>query len=108
MSAGGMDRRITIERASIAKDGFGAEVKTWAGFATVWAKSTPVSDGEKWRAGEIGATISHRFKIRWSQKLASLNAKDRLRFDGKVFEIHGVKEIGRRQHFEISASTRAE
>jgi hypothetical protein len=40
--------------------------------------------------------------------VADLSPKDRLTFDGRVFNIIGVKEIGRREGLEISASARAD
>lgn len=108
MQAGKLDRRITLERASITLDDFGGQVEAWVVLATVWAEAIPVSDRERWRAGEIGATISHRFRIRWSSAVADLNARDRVIFDGREYDIHGVKEIGRRVGLEITASTRAD
>ena len=102
-----LDRRIAIERATLTDDGFG-KVHAWTPLATVWAKSMPLSDGERWRAGSIGATATHRFRIRYSSQVADLNPKDRLVFEGRVFDITGVKELGRREGLEITASARAD
>jgi SPP1 family predicted phage head-tail adaptor len=105
MNAGDLDRRVTLERATVTLDAFGGETQTWATLAEVWAQAMPVSDGEKWRAAEVAATISTRFRIRWR---ADLRVGDRLIYDGRVFDIIGVKEIGRREGLEITASARAE
>lgn len=105
MKAGSLDRRITIERFTATVDDFGEEVKSWAPLRTVWANVTPISDGERWRAGEVGATVTTRFAIRWG---AGVGVEDRIVFDGRVYDVVGVKEIGRREGQEITASARAE
>ncbi len=100
-----MDRRVTLERATITLDAFGGETQTWATLAEIWAQAMPVSDGEKWRAAEVSATISTRFRIRWR---AGLKVTDRLIYDGRVFDIVGIKELGRREGLEITTSARVD
>jgi SPP1 family predicted phage head-tail adaptor len=108
MQAGRLDRTVTLERFTTNTDTFGGEARTWATLATRRALYTPVSDGERSQAAETAATIECRFLIRWSSDLADLSPKDRLTFDGRTFNIVGVKEVGRREGLEISASARAE
>jgi SPP1 family predicted phage head-tail adaptor len=109
MAAGKMDRRIRIERATASDDGFtSAGEKTWATLADVWAEVTPVSDGERWRAGEVAAHVTHRFRIRYSSTVAGITPADRIIYQGDAFNISGVKEIGRREKLEITASARAD
>lgn len=107
IGAGKLDRRITLERSTLSDDGL-SQVETWAPLAEVWAGMTPISDGERWRAGEVGATATHRFVIRHSSTSATLNPKDRLIYEGRTFNISGTKEIGRREGIEITASARAD
>lgn len=106
MSAGERDRRIVIQRATTSTNAFGEEIPTWATLATVWAKRTPVMDGERWRAGEVAATITERFLINWSSTVASVSAKDRISYNSRIYDIAGVKEIGRRESIEITAAAR--
>lgn len=108
MKGGALDRRISIERATVTSNAYGEPVQTWAAIANVWAACEDVSDGERWRAAEVSATISHRFRIRWSDAVSTVNAKDRIRYDGRVFDIHHVKELSRRAGLEITASARAD
>jgi len=103
-----MDRRITLRRATFTQDGFGEAIATWANLATVPAQFMPVSDAEKWKNDEVSAEMTARFRIRFSSTTSTLNPKDRLIFDGLEHDIHGVKEIGRRDFLEITASARAE
>ncbi len=108
MKSGDLDRRIAIERATVTVNGYNEEVRSWTILATVWAAVWPIADGERWRAGEVGATVTHRFRIRWSSTVSDITPADRISFDGRIFEISGSKEIGRREGIEITASARAE
>lgn len=108
LEIGKLDRRIVLQRATTAKDSFGQAIQTFATLATVWASFTPVSDAEKERANEIHSELMCRFVIRWALAWADLNTKDQVVFDGRSYNIQGVKEIGRHFGFEITAATRGE
>ncbi|HMR51191.1 MAG TPA: phage head closure protein [Amaricoccus sp.] len=108
MEAGSLDRRITFLRAVESTDALGGVVQDWMPQATVWAAVLPVSDGERWRAGEVGASVTTRFQVRWSPQAADFGPLDRIEFDGRSYDIAGVKEIGRREGLEFTASARAE
>lgn len=105
-----LDRRITLQRFTATQDpGSGENVETWSDLATVWAAYKPVSDGEKMQAGEVSATLSARFTIRYDSAWADLSALDRVMFEGRTFDIFGTKEVdGRRQFLEITTSARSE
>lgn len=102
--AGDFDRRVRFERATPTDDGFSSDVRTtWTPIATVWASVVALSDGEKWRAGAVGATVSHRIKVRYSSVLAGLKPTDRVVFEGRTLQIGPPKELGRRQYLEMTA-----
>ena len=105
MTAGKMDRRITLQRATATDDGFSTTGSlTWSDIATVWAEVEQIKDGERWRAGAVEATVTHRFRIRYSSVVAYLGPSDRVLYQGREFNISAVKEIGRREKLEITAS----
>jgi len=108
MKAGKLDRRITIERAANVVNAFNEQVATWTALQSVRATVYPISDGERWRAGEVGATVTHRFRVRWTSILAAVTPKDRINYNGQIFDISGCKEIGRHEGIEFTASARAE
>jgi SPP1 family predicted phage head-tail adaptor len=108
MKAGDLDRRVTLQARTLTKNGFNEEVESWPDFATVWASYKPVSDAERVRPAQVAASITARFQIRWSSVLHALDPTWRLRFDGLSFDVVAVKEIGRREGLEISATARAE
>lgn len=106
MRAGNLDRRIVIERATVSHDQFNAPVEVWGTLATVWASKTDVKDGERMRADAVSSEITTRFRIRYSTTVADVSPKDRVQFDGRIYDIVAVKEIGRREGIEITASAR--
>lgn len=100
-----LDRRVTIERATLTRDSLGTEVTAWTPLAEVDAEVRQVSDGERWRAGEVGAELTARIRIRWG---LGVTVRDRVIHEGRVHDIVGVKEIGRQLGQEITAAARAE
>ena len=96
-----------IQTATTTKDAFGEPIETWVDAFDVWAQRVPLRDGERWDAGEIAASVTDRFTVRWSTKMAAVTPRDRLCHEGRVFEITGIKETrGRRRFIEITASAR--
>ncbi len=108
LAAGDFSTWIVIQRATITRDAAGGAVEAWADLKGVWAKRQDVSDGEKWRSGQMAATRLSRFVIRYDQDLANLDARDRLILDGGIWNIAGVKTIGVRDLLEITADVRGE
>lgn len=104
-----LDRKILLQRfTSTQHAGTGEEVKVWNDLASVWASKRDVSDSERVASAEVSAAITTRFQIRWDSSWASLNAKDRVVYDDRIYGIVGVKELGRREGLEISAIARAD
>lgn len=90
--AGELDRRITIQRATVTLNEFNEEIETWGDLTTVWAKRRDASATESYRAQEVGAQISARFLIRYSSQVADVNPRDRLVIDGREYNIKRVTE----------------
>lgn len=103
------DRKILLQRfTSTRHAGAGEEVKVWGDLASVWASKRDVSDSERVASAEVSAAITTRFQIRWDSSWASVNPKDRVVYDDRIYGIVGVKELGRREGLEISAIARAD
>lgn len=111
MDGGDLDRRITLrsaERPIVGRDAFNAPIYGEAPAIKVWASYTPVSDRERFAASEVAANLSARFVIRWSPQVSGVSPTWWLEFDGRTFDILGVKEVDRRVGLEITAAARAE
>lgn len=105
-----LDRRVQFWRATRVDDGF-SQVLEWAPHGPhVLAQKADVSDAERWRAGEVAATITTRFVVRWIGRTADLTPADRLECEGRMYDIQGIKEPPgtRRRWLEITASARAD
>jgi SPP1 family predicted phage head-tail adaptor len=106
--SGDLDRRITIQRATVTVNEFNEPIETWGAVTTVWARRRDASATESYRAQEVGAQITARFTIRWSTTVESVNPRDRLSFEGRLYNITAVRDIGRNQWREIDAVARAD
>lgn len=105
MEAGKLDRRITLQRFGTTYDQWNQPTEGWADIGKRWAGKQDVSDGEKLRAAQVGATVTTRFQVRYDSLTSTLTSADRIAYDGKVYSITGLKELGRRDGIEITAST---
>lgn len=104
-----LDRRITIQRYVIAsRDAFNEPVYVWSDLVVASASKEDVRDAERVAAQEVGADITTRFQVRWTEVLSTVNAKDRVLYEGQVYSIVGTKELGRRRGIEITAVARAD
>jgi len=105
-----LDRRILFQRATSRDDGFGQALEWHQHGTDVWAHKADVSDAERWRAGEVQAHITTRFTVRATAFTKNITPKDRLMFDGRTYDIFGVKEPAgtRNRWVEITASARSD
>ena len=108
MKAGRLDRRIALQRKTATQNDYGEEVVTWSTLATVWAEMLPGAGRESFTAQQFAGFINATFRVRWSTVSAGLTDIDRISFDGRVFNITEVREIGRREGLELVAYTRGE
>lgn len=105
MKAGQLDRRVQFLRSGEIDDGVQVRPGPFAQHGNpVWASKRPVSDGERFRSDQTRFDGTDRFQIRWSTFAAGITTKDRLVCEGATYAIAGLKEIGRREGVEITAS----
>lgn len=107
MDAGQLDRRITLQRKTEEDDGYATSPSAWEDLVTVWARLMPLTSAERAAAGETAAYGKATFMIRRDSSWSDLNATDRLLYQGKAFNILGVREHGR-GHYMIDAVGRGE
>jgi SPP1 family predicted phage head-tail adaptor len=106
MRAGKLDRRLTIQRATIVlTPPFNEPVETWVDVATVWAQQRPNRGAERFSAQEINGEAVMTFHIRYR---SDVTVKDRIRYEGRTWNILDVREVGRRVVTEIDAVAREE
>jgi SPP1 family predicted phage head-tail adaptor len=104
MRAGKLDRRVTIQRATIAPNGFNEPVETWTDVATVWAQQRPNRGAERFSAQEINGQAVMTFHIRYR---TDLRVSDRIIYGGRVWNVIDIREVGRRVVTEFDAVAEA-
>ncbi|ARU02974.1 head-tail adaptor protein [Yoonia vestfoldensis] len=105
-----LDRLVQFRRAGTIQTAFGPREGVFADHGSpVWASKQDVSDGERWRAGQVSAQITTRFVVRWTAFTAALRPTDQLVCGGVTYEITGIKEpLGRRQWLEITTAAQVD
>lgn len=108
LAAGDLDRQVKFQRAnSASRDSLNdPAVNGWNTVATVFVQRTPVRDGERVTAAQVGREISDRFVTHWSPALAAVGGGDQLVCEGVVYRITERKEIDRRRGLEFTALAR--
>jgi len=93
MQAGSLRQRVTLERATEARDAYGAVTVTWSTLATVWADVQPAAGREYWSAAQTVGEGALRVRIR---HFSGLTSKDRLVWDDRNWDIRSVADVGAR------------
>lgn len=108
MRAGKLDRRLAILRAGEVDDGFQTVPGDFTTVATIWASREDISDAERGRASGVSATATTRFQVRHSATSAAISPTDRVSEGGAVFDVIGIKQLGRKVGLEITGARRAD
>ncbi len=98
MQAGSLDRRIELQRRLEGSDENGQPNGAWFTVDTVWAAFKPAPGKEFIAARQADTVAPATFRIRWRD---DVSAVWRIRFDGLVYDIVSIVEIGRREGLEI-------
>lgn len=99
MRAGKLDRVIVIQRYTvIGDDGMGNEIHGWGDLVTLRAQIVTASTEEFFRSYGIANDYVVIFRTHY---YPSIDPADRIRFDGRHFDINEVTLIGRNRGLEI-------
>lgn len=102
--AGALDRKLRLHVATGADDGFTSRASEYvAQGPDFWASLQDVSDGERMRSMQAGATITTRFVVRSTAFTRAIRHSDRLTCEGRTYNIRAIKQLGRRDYLEITA-----
>lgn len=107
MRAGKRDRRITIQRKTVTVSPSGEPIETWADLVTVWAQARPNRGDERFATQQLVGSAVMTFVMRYRSDLA-LTVQDRLSYDGKLWDVLDIRELGRRVGLEVDAKARAD
>lgn len=107
VTAGKRNRRITVQRYVTTQNDLGEEVQAWSDLASCWANVRDVSDRERMQAQEVQADITTRFTVAYGPLTSTIDPKDRIVYDGRVYNIYGCKTL-EREGVEITAAARTD
>ncbi len=105
MNIGTLDRLIALEQATVTRRPNGEEIKAWTPAVTVPASVRYDAGNETVDNSQKQAVQRVTFVIRY--RPGGLATTFRVRYEGQVFDIEAVAEIGRRQGLRLTSYSRA-
>lgn len=103
MNIGRLDRRITLQTATVTRDEWNHPTEAWTDVATVWATKQPRKATEPTEVAQVVALQVVDWFIRHR---TDIGAGDRISYAGSIYEITGVQEIGRAEGLRLITELR--
>lgn len=97
LDPGELDRKVTIQTASGVQDAYGEEINTWLDTLDVWAKM----EWEKGSEGMDADQVVNQDKVKFTIRYTTVDAKNRIKYDGEFYDIESIQEVGGRKRFLI-------
>jgi SPP1 family predicted phage head-tail adaptor len=98
MQAGKLDRKIVIQESTQGQTAAGEVTNSISTHATVWANVRQVAGREPFRGEREIAQADTIFKIRY---LSTVTPKMQISYNGLIYNIISINELGRREAMEI-------
>jgi SPP1 family predicted phage head-tail adaptor len=102
MRSGPLRHWVTIRTYTKSRDAYGAEVETWADFATTWASVEPLIGREYMAAKQISAEVSHKIRMRY---IAGLLPTMKIAWGAREFEIVSILNVAERNNEVVIMAT---
>ena len=104
MTSGRRKHLIRIERETeTGRDSLNAPVVEWSLLAERWASAHFGAGREQREAAQLNAIQAASFEVLHDPDTAGVTAKDRVVFDGAVWEIKSVAPLGFNEGVKINA-----
>lgn len=89
MDARRLDRKLTIQSQTTARNASSEAIATWSTLATVWGKRMPLRGAELYATNQVVAQAECKFRIRWRDDLdESMRVVD----DGTTYGIQHIAD----------------
>jgi SPP1 family predicted phage head-tail adaptor len=111
ISAGALNRRITLQSHSITQDTYGEPLNTWTNVATVWAAVEPLSGRELLAAQAVQSSVTHQITIRYQVQFADPKVMAAMRAtmtkDGvtRIFNISDSRDLEEHRNMLVLGAT---
>lgn len=98
-----MERKITIQQPtySVSSDSNFKKVSAWSTYKTCWASWVHKMSQEVFEEGQLVAKDTFDWKIRYYDAPA-VKADMRISYDSEYYYIVGIKELGRKEAFQLA------
>ena len=94
---GDLRHRISFEKFVKVDDGYLGSTVTWHPVCVVWASVEPLSGSEYFSAHQITAEVTHRVKIRYTDKITT---EMRINHNGRILAIESIIDLKERRQFQ--------
>lgn len=102
MKAGKLDRRVTIMRGGApVDDGYTSQPGALTTYAVRWAAWVPATRKEQFENAVNQGKAGGFFHLRSDSETRAILTTDKLEYNGQVFDILGVSELGRDDGVEL-------
>jgi SPP1 family predicted phage head-tail adaptor len=99
VSAGRLDRRITLQQKTITRGNLGGHQEVWTDVATVWAEVRELSGREIFNAKAVGSSATRMITLRHR---SDVHADQRVMFsDGRIARIEWLRRTERHEYLEL-------
>jgi SPP1 family predicted phage head-tail adaptor len=107
LNPGKRDRKITIEKPTYttSTDTNDRPVTSWSTYRIAWAEMVHKQSQEVFESGQMVAKDTFQWSILYSDAPA-LKMDMRISYDSKYFYLVGMKELGRKEYWQITAINR--
>jgi SPP1 family predicted phage head-tail adaptor len=97
-----LDERIELQSFTTAADSYGGLTKTWATYATAWARIeySATTSGEDYANHVNLSVLRIGFTCRWRD---GVTVKDRVKYNDEYYDIVKIETMGRRKFLKITA-----
>lgn len=103
MNIGKLDRRVTVQERVTTKDQMNHDLITWTNRGTFWA-GVKYSGGKDTQEGKQRVEVDRAtFTFRYN---SAFSTTDRIIFDGGVYDVHSIDELGRREGLRLTCTRR--
>lgn len=93
--AGRLRHRVTQQREVETADGGGGYALSWENIDTFWASVEPLVGRESEQSRQLEDSVTHKIVCRGPR---DIQAKDRILYDGRAFNIRVIRNIQERGH----------
>ena len=85
-----LNRKITIEQPTEARDANGMVTQSWTTYYQPMARIAPAIGREYFQAQQVSASQSVKFQIRYSNLASGITTKMRILYSGNYYDIQSV------------------